>query len=269
LLLLVGFKLALLGVVLFEPEMNFDFLLPAQSDVLEAWQQPSTQLDGQPGGQPAADQNVAAAIQAAKAIQPVLPVSQVGQTVASAGQPESARKSTQQPVVSQSNSASQTSPVRSRRAPGVAFAATPQSITQAQNMPQGQALNQPQSGALSLEALNRKQEELARKEQDIKQLQAELDDRFVQLQGLEQRIKIMLKDADELKDARYRHLVDVLANMKARQAAEVLSTLDEKIAVRVLAGMQGRQAGEILSFADPVKAARLTESLARMQMPLE
>ena len=57
--------------------------------------------------------------------------------------------------------------------------------------------------------------------------------------------------------------------MKAKQAAAVLETLDPKIAVKVLAGMRGRQAGEILTFVKPERAAQLTESLARMQLPLE
>lgn len=152
-------------------------------------------------------------------------------------------------------------PTRSgHRAPGVAFAAAPAN-------PPAPVAGQP--GSLSLEALTRKQEELARQEQDLKVLQAELDAQFQQMQELELRLKIMLKDAEELKDARYRHLVDVLSNMKAKQAAAVLETLDQKIAVRVLAGMRGRQAGEILTFVKPEIAAHLAEALARMQLPLE
>jgi flagellar motility protein MotE (MotC chaperone) len=79
----------------------------------------------------------------------------------------------------------------------------------------------------------------------------------------------MIKDAEESKDAKFRHLVDVLSNMKSKQAAAVLETLDPKIAVRVLAGMRGRQAGDILTFVKPEIAAHLTEALARMQLPLE
>jgi flagellar motility protein MotE (MotC chaperone) len=79
----------------------------------------------------------------------------------------------------------------------------------------------------------------------------------------------MIKDAETTSDAKFRHLVDVLSNMKARQAAAVLETLDRKVAVNVLAGMRGRQAGEILSFVRPEVAAHLAESLARMQLPFE
>ena len=55
--------------------------------------------------------------------------------------------------------------------------------------------------------------------------------------------------------------------MKAKQAGQVLETLDERTAVRILAGMRGRQAGEILNNITPEKAARLSEMLTRMQLP--
>ena len=127
----------------------------------------------------------------------------------------------------------------------------------------------PAQSNLSREALQRRQDDLARKEQDLRTLERDLDDRLMRLQELEVRIKAMLKEAEEIKSAKYRHLVDVLANMKAKQAASVLETLDEKIAVKVLAGMRGRQAGEILTFVNAGKAARLSEALARVQMPFE
>jgi flagellar motility protein MotE (MotC chaperone) len=132
-----------------------------------------------------------------------------------------------------------------------------------------QAAPAPPQSNLSRDALQRRQDDLARKEQDMRTLEKDLDDRLMRLQELEVRIQAMLKEAEEVKSAKYRHLVDVLGNMKAKQAASVLETLDEKIAVKVLAGMRGRQAGEILTYVVPAKAARLSESLARVQMPFE
>ena len=125
------------------------------------------------------------------------------------------------------------------------------------------------NGNLSREAMQRRQEELTRKEQSLRVLEKELDERLERLQALELRLKAMLKEAEETKNAKFRHLVDVLSNMKAKQAAEVLETLDERIAVKVLSGMRGRQAGEILTFVKPAKAARLSEALARVQLPFE
>lgn len=141
-----------------------------------------------------------------------------------------------------------------------AHAAQPESAASAKPPPQGN---------LSREATQRRQEELARKEQDLKTLEKDLDDRLLRLQDLEVRLQTMLKEAEGVENAKFRHLVDVFSNMKAKQAAEVLETLDEKIAVKVLAGMRGRQAGEILTFINPTKAARLSESLTRVQLPLE
>ena len=100
-------------------------------------------------------------------------------------------------------------------------------------------------------------------------LESELSDKLEKMRILENRLAMMIKDAEETKDAKFRHLVDVLANMKSKQAAAVLETLDPKIAVRVLSGMRGRQAGEILTFVKPEIAAKLTEDLARMQLPLD
>lgn len=219
LLLLVGFKLCLLGMVLAEPFVSFSSLLPS-SEQLASFRQ---------GSQPA--QPLAVAEAPAQITEPDHPAQ------------------AQEPAPKTSHS-------------GKAFAA---SVNQSGS--QSDALNQPSN--LTLDALNRKQEELARREQDLRVLEQELDARLIQMQALEQRLQTMLRDAEETKGEKYKHLVDVLSNMKARQAAEVLETLDEKIAVRVLAGMRGRQAGEILTYASPAKAARLTEALARMQMPLE
>ena len=126
-----------------------------------------------------------------------------------------------------------------------------------------------QSGALAREALARRQEELARKEQDLRALERDLDERLERMQALEARLQVMLNEAAEIRSAKFRQVVDVMSNMKARQAASMLETLDEKIAVKVLAGMRGRQAGEILTFVETRKAARLGEALARMQLPLE
>ncbi|MDL2272180.1 hypothetical protein LJC23_04015 [Desulfovibrio sp. OttesenSCG-928-I05] len=145
----------------------------------------------------------------------------------------------------------------------------PAQAVAAESAPAAAPATDQQSGNLAREALARKEQELARREQDLLNLQREIDDRLEQLQVLEQRITVMLKDAQEVKDEKFRKLVDMLSNMKAKQAANVLETLEESIAVKVLAGMRGRQAGEILTFVHPGKAARLSEALTRMQLPLE
>lgn len=117
--------------------------------------------------------------------------------------------------------------------------------------------------------LRRRQEEVQRQEQALRALENELDAKLDRLQALEARLQGMIQEADVLQDRKIRHLVDVYSNMKPREAARALEALEEPVAVKILSGMRGRNAGEVLSFVDSEVAARLTESLTRMQLPLQ
>ncbi|GAB6058458.1 MotE family protein [Desulfonatronum parangueonense] len=117
--------------------------------------------------------------------------------------------------------------------------------------------------------LRRRQEELQRKEQALHALEREVDAKLNRLQQLENRIQAMLDEADVLRDGKIKHLVDVYSNMKPREAARALEALEEPVAVKILSGMRGRNAGEVLSFVDAERAARLTEALTRIHIPLQ
>ncbi|SDB35828.1 Flagellar motility protein MotE, a chaperone for MotC folding [Desulfonatronum thiosulfatophilum] len=117
--------------------------------------------------------------------------------------------------------------------------------------------------------LRRRQEELQRKEQALQALERELDAKLNRLQQLENRLQTMLDEADVLRDGKIKHLVDVYSNMKPREAAKALEALEEPVAVKILSGMRGRSAGEVLSFVDAERAARLTEALTRIHIPLQ
>lgn len=117
------------------------------------------------------------------------------------------------------------------------------------------------------DSAQRKQEELNRREQELLALQQQMQNRLDEMRKLENKIQDMLKQANNVQDDKLRHLIDVYSNMKAKQAADVLSTLDERIAVKILAGMRGKQAGEILTYMRPEPAAKLSELLSRTQLP--
>jgi flagellar motility protein MotE (MotC chaperone) len=117
------------------------------------------------------------------------------------------------------------------------------------------------------QGLLKRQEELDQREQALKTLEADLNTRVAKLKDMESSIKAMLEEAKGIKDKKLKHLIDVYSNMNAKQAAKVLETLDNTIAVRILAGMRGRQAGEVLNNMEAKKAAGLTEMLTRLQLP--
>ncbi|MGX9366665.1 MotE family protein [Desulfoplanes sp. PS50] len=112
-----------------------------------------------------------------------------------------------------------------------------------------------------------KKQELARKEEELRQLEKILDAKLAESKQIQDNIRKMLDEADTLKDKKIKHLIDVYSNMKAKQAALVLETLEEDIAVKILSGMRGRKAGEILSYVTPKKAALLSERLTDLRIP--
>ncbi len=118
-----------------------------------------------------------------------------------------------------------------------------------------------------IQALKRRQQEVSRREQDLRALQADLEKKIAELKKLEASVKKMLEEADVTKDKKVAHLVSVYANMKPKQAAQVLETLEDNLAVKILAGMNGRTAGKILSYVKPARAAGLSEKLTRLQIP--
>lgn len=120
---------------------------------------------------------------------------------------------------------------------------------------------------LSAESPDRKQQELARREQEVLMLKQQMESRLQELQSTEKKVQGMLKEAYGIHDQKLKHLISSYTNMKAKQAAQALESLDERLAVRILAGMNPKQAGEVLTYTDPKVVAKLTELLARMQLP--
>ncbi len=118
--------------------------------------------------------------------------------------------------------------------------------------------NQPQD-------LNAREQALAKKEAELKALEAQVDQKLTTLRELEIRMQNLIESAASIQDEKMVHLIDVYSNMKPKQAAVVLQTLEEPIAVRILAGMSGRKAGEILSSVRADRAAALSAALTRLQ----
>jgi hypothetical protein len=122
---------------------------------------------------------------------------------------------------------------------------------------------------LSPDSPDRKRQELARREQEVLMLKQQMEARLQDLQTTEKKVQGMLKEAHGVQDQKLKHLISSYTNMKAKQAAQALESLDERLAVKILAGMNPKQAGEVLTYTNPKVVAKLTELLARMQLPGE
>lgn len=128
------------------------------------------------------------------------------------------------------------------------------------------AQQSPPGQVLSAQELAKRSDALDRREKDLNAMEADLNARLAKLKDLESSLKTMLDEAKALKQERMVKLIAVYTNMKAQQAATLMETVDENLAVQVLAGMKSRQAGEILNKMTPKKGAALSEGLIKFQL---
>lgn len=119
-----------------------------------------------------------------------------------------------------------------------------------------------------------KQEERIRLEQNkLNGLKQELEDKMAELERthglIEQSLAMLEKKKsekerirEEEENRKIKQLVKVYSNMKPKQAGEIINKMDIVIAEKIFLSMKGEAAGQILSYVDSVKAAQISERLA-------
>ena len=117
--------------------------------------------------------------------------------------------------------------------------------------------------------LKRREDEVAAKERALIAMEKGLDAKLAELKRAESSIRKLLDEADVLKDARIKRQVDTYVAMKPKQAAQVLSNMDQDLAVKILTGMKPKVAGEIMTYVKTDKAAKLTEAMTRVQTTMQ
>ena len=125
------------------------------------------------------------------------------------------------------------------------------------------AVQEVESGAKDQwEILRQRQEELAVREKELKDLELRVDEKIKELRALESSIQQEVDEYRQLSDERIRHLVKIYSSMKPKAAAQLMNNLDLNVAVEVFLSMKGDIAGGILSYMDTNKAATITKRLA-------
>ncbi len=121
--------------------------------------------------------------------------------------------------------------------------------------------------------LKEKEQRLREKEEALKALEKETQKRAMELtaklnglikqkEELTHKLEKLIQEQKALEDAKINHLVKAYSAMRPENAAALIDSCDDKVAVRILGSMNGRSAGKILAFVKPTKAARLTKMLA-------
>lgn len=110
--------------------------------------------------------------------------------------------------------------------------------------------------------LDLRETELSKLEEELQKQKVELDAKIKQLEATRTQIAQTLKGRVDNDQAKVTKLVDVYSGMKPAQAAKVMETINEDLAVLVLDRMKKKSAADILNVMNADKAQRLSEMLA-------
>lgn len=110
-----------------------------------------------------------------------------------------------------------------------------------------------------IEARNR---EIEMRENLLKAAEQRIEARAAELKELEQRIGATVKKRDEAEAGRFKSLVTMYENMKAKDAARIFDRLDMRILVDVATQMNPRRLSDILAAMTSEAAEKLTVELA-------
>lgn len=113
--------------------------------------------------------------------------------------------------------------------------------------------------------LDQREAELNRLEEELQKQKVVLDEKIKQLEAMRVQISKTLKGRVAEDQEKVNKLVEFYSNMKPQQAAKIIETIHEDLAIEVLDKMKKKNAAEILNMIDPKKARRLSELLTGYQ----
>ncbi len=96
-------------------------------------------------------------------------------------------------------------------------------------------------------------------EEKLQQQKLELDEKIKQLEVARRDIASRLETRVAQDQENIDKLVGVYSNMKPQSAAQVISQLDQELAISILRKMKKQDAGAIMNFMDPQKTKVLSE----------
>lgn len=111
------------------------------------------------------------------------------------------------------------------------------------------------------EELDLREKELNQLEEELQRQKVEVDARIHQLEQMRRDIAGVLKERVESDETQVNKLVDLYSSMKPKQAADIIGSLQEDLAVQVLGKMKKKNAAEVMNLLPADKARGLSEKL--------
>lgn len=110
--------------------------------------------------------------------------------------------------------------------------------------------------------LDQRENELNELEKELQEQRTEIEARIRKLEDIREQIGQVLKEKVHVDEERVAKLVEFYSNMKPQNAAKIVATLNEDLAVEILGRMKKKNAAEILNLLKSDKAQVLTEKFA-------
>lgn len=121
--------------------------------------------------------------------------------------------------------------------------------------------------------LRQKRDELKKKEKTLMDREAELatrekviQERLKQLDDMQKDLKKMKDVQDSKNEERVSKLVETLEKMSPKKSSEILSNVDDKLALQAMNRISTDKFAKIMNSMDPKRAAELSELLATGKM---
>ncbi len=111
--------------------------------------------------------------------------------------------------------------------------------------------------------LDQRADELTQRETLLKAAEQRVDEKIDQLKQMQATVDASLGKVDAQEDQRLSSLVAIYTNMKPKEAAPILSTLDMPVLLQLLTRMKDRTTSAILAVMDPKTAQTITLALAQ------
>lgn len=109
------------------------------------------------------------------------------------------------------------------------------------------------------QALDEKEKQLKELEEKLQLEKVALEKKVEELEAKRRDIASKLESRVKEDEESLKKLVEMYSNMKPQNAAQVMVSLDEELAINVLKRMKKQNAGNILNFMPPQKAKLLSE----------
>lgn len=109
------------------------------------------------------------------------------------------------------------------------------------------------------QALDEKEKQLKELEEKLQSEKVALEKKVGELEAKRREISSKLDSRVQEDEESVKKLVEMYSNMKPQNAAQVMASLDDELAIKVLKRMKKQNAGNILNFMAPQKAKTLSE----------